>query len=154
MLAIRMQRTGRSRHAQFRVIVQDSHFSPVRGRVVAYLGSYNPHTKAANLDTEKTIKYLDNGAQPSDRVARLLQKEGIKLPDWVKLEEPKQRQVRNADKRRSTQPAQETPAPAEAPETPSEEVKSAETEPAEGEAQPAESHTEESAGATNEAEEN
>lgn len=120
MLAIRLQRTGRSGHAQFRVVVQDSRFSPKRGRVVSYLGSYNPHTKTATLDSEKTAKYLQNGAQPSDRVARLLQKEGIKLPNWVVLSQPQKRTVRNPDKRRSTRPPEpvaETPAeaPAETP---------------------------------------
>jgi small subunit ribosomal protein S16 len=115
VLAIRLQRTGRSGHSQFRVIVQDSRFSPTRGRVVAYLGSYDPHTKAAAIDSQKASQYLENGAQPSDRVARLMQKEGIKLPGWVKLEEPQKRTTRNPDKRRSTRPAQpETPA-AEAP---------------------------------------
>lgn len=106
MLAIRLQRTGRSGHAQFRVIVQDSRFSPSGGRVVAQLGSYNPHTKTATIDSQQAAKYLENGAQPSDRVARLLQKEGVKLPAWVKLSEPKERTVRNPDKRRSTRPAE------------------------------------------------
>jgi small subunit ribosomal protein S16 len=91
------------------VIVQDSRFSPKRGRVVSYLGSYDPHTKAAVIDSEKAAQYLGNGAQPSDRVARLFKKEGIKLPDWVKLDEPKKRSIRNPEKRRSTAP----PAPKE-----------------------------------------
>jgi small subunit ribosomal protein S16 len=108
MLAIRMQRKGRSGHAQFRVVVQDSRFNPKSGRVVAYLGSYNPHTKSATLDGEKLSQYLDNGAQPSERVARLLQKEGVKLPKWVTLSEAKKRDVRHPEKRRSTAPKEET----------------------------------------------
>jgi small subunit ribosomal protein S16 len=119
MLTIRLQRTGRSGHAQFRVIVQDSRFSPTRGRVVAYLGSYDPHTKVAEVDGQKASSYLEKGAQPSDRVARLLQKEGIKLPGWVKLDQPQKRSTRNPAKRRSTRPeepkAPEAEAPAEAP---------------------------------------
>ncbi len=115
MLAIRLQRTGRSGHAQFRVIVQDSRFSPTRGRVVAYLGSYNPHTKAVAIDSQKAAQYLENGAQPSDTAARLLKQEGVKLPDWVKLSEPKKRTVRNPEKRRSTSP--EKPAEPAAEET-------------------------------------
>jgi small subunit ribosomal protein S16 len=103
MLAIRLQRTGRSGHAQFRMIVQDSRFSPSGGRIIAYLGSYDPHTKTASIDTEKAAKFLDNGAQPSDRVARLLKSEGIKLPGWVKLDEPKKREVRNPDEAENTQ---------------------------------------------------
>jgi len=105
MLAIRLQRTGRSGHTQFRMIVQDSHFSPKRGRVVAYLGSYDPHSKTVKIDGEKASQYLANGAQPSDRVARLLQNEGIKLPGWVKLEKPQAGSTKNPDKRRSTRPA-------------------------------------------------
>lgn len=100
-----MQRKGRSGHAQFRVVVQDSRFHPTSGRVVAYIGNYDPHTKVAKLDGE-IGKYLASGAQPSERVAKLLSKEGIKLPDWFKSAAPKSGTVRNADKRRSTRPEQ------------------------------------------------
>jgi small subunit ribosomal protein S16 len=124
MLVIRMQRTGRKGHAQFRVVVQDSRRTPTSGRIVAALGNFNPHTKSANLDKEKASFYLEHGAQPSDRVARLLKAEGVKLPGWVKLEGDKKREVKNADKRRSTRPA-EAEAPTETPaETPDEETSS------------------------------
>lgn len=128
MLAIRMQRTGRKGHAQFRVIVQESRLTPTSGKVVFALGSYNPHTKAVILNKEKAAYYLEHGAQPSPRVARLLKSEGVKLPDWVKLPENKERTVRNAEKRRSTapeQPAEE--APAEATEAPVEDAPVEET---------------------------
>jgi small subunit ribosomal protein S16 len=114
MLAIRMQRTGRRGHAMFRVIVQDSRRTPTSGKVVARIGSYDPHNKAIILDKDKASFYLDHGAQPSDRVARLLKNEGVKLPDWVKLAADKERTVRNADKRRSTRPADATPPEPEA----------------------------------------
>lgn len=123
MLAIRMKRTGRSGHAQFRVVVQDSHFHPSRGKVVAYLGSYDPHTKAAAIDKELAQKYLSNGAQPSDRVASILKAEGVKLPAWVKLSAPTKRAVRNPEKRRSTRPAEpKSPEAEEAPAEPAAEV--------------------------------
>lgn len=138
-----MQRKGRTGHAQFRVIVQDSRFHPTSGRVVAYVGNYDPHTKVATLDGEKISQYLSNGAQPSDRVAKLLTKEGIKLPDWFQASVPKSKAVRNADKRRSTRPAgAPEPSPAqtssdevsagkakteEAAKTPAEAAKEAET---------------------------
>lgn len=118
MLAIRLQRTGRSGHTQFRVVVQDSRFSPKRGRIVAYLGNYDPHTKTATFDSQKAAQYLENGAQPSERVALLLKKEGVKLPAWVKLSEPQKRTVRHPEKRRSTRPAEaEAPATKAADET-------------------------------------
>src|SRR5690242_1906976 len=104
MLVIRMQRTGRKGHAQFRVVVQDSRRTPTSGKVVARLGSYDPHTKTASLDKEKAAFYLEHGAQPSDRAARLLQTEGVTLPGWVKLASGKSRDVRNPEKRRSTTP--------------------------------------------------
>ncbi len=125
MLTIRMQRKGRTGHAQFRVIVQDSRFSPSSGRVVAYVGSYNPHTKDATLDGEKISKYLDSGAQPSDRVAKLLTKEGIKLPAWFTPAAAKKGTIRHPEKRRSTRPegaeAPVIPEPAE-PEAPTAET--------------------------------
>ena len=141
MLTIRFKRTGRSGHAQFRVIVQDSHFSPSGGRIVAYVGSYDPHTKATTLDAEKISGYLANGAQPSDRVARLLKKEGVKLPAWVKLDEAKKRTIRNPEKLRRNRPPE-----AAAPEKPVDEVET----PAEGaEPTPAETPAEESTPAEN-----
>lgn len=107
MLVIRMQRTGRKGHAQFRVVVQDSRRTPTSGKVVALLGSYDPHTKTTTLNKEKAAFYLEHGAQPSDRVVRLLQTEGVKLPEWVKLPADKQRTVRNVEKRRSTAPKED-----------------------------------------------
>jgi small subunit ribosomal protein S16 len=107
MLVIRMQRTGRKGHAQFRVVVQDSRRTPTSGRVVAALGHFNPHTKQVVLDKEKTETYIKNGAQPSERVARLLKAEGVKLPDWVKISEAKTRTTRNVEKLRKNRPAEE-----------------------------------------------
>ncbi len=104
MLAIRLKRVGRSGHAQFRVIVQDSHFSPKRGRVVAYVGSYDPHTKVTVLDGKKITDYLGKGAQPSDRVVKLLKKEAIKLPTLVKEAAPKDRSIRSIEKLRRNRP--------------------------------------------------
>src|SRR5487761_1342211 len=102
MLAIRMQRTGRKGHAMFRVVVQDSRRTPTSGKIVANLGSYDPHAKTLALDKTKVAFYLEHGAQPSERAARLLKDEGVKLPAWVQMGEGQKRTVRNPDKRRST----------------------------------------------------
>lgn len=124
MLVIRMQRTGRKGHAQFRVVVQDSRRTPTSGKIVAALGSFNPHTKETTLDKEKAAFYVEHGAQPSDRVARLLKSQGVKLPSWVKESATHERKLRNPEKLRKNQPA----APVE--EAPAEEVAPA-AEPAE-----------------------
>lgn len=107
MLAIRFQRVGRKGHAEFRLIVQEARRTPSSGKIVAKLGHFNPHTKAVTLDTEKASFYLNSGAQPSGRAAMLLQKEGVKLPSWVKIDTSKARTIKNTDKLRRNQPAKE-----------------------------------------------
>jgi small subunit ribosomal protein S16 len=105
MLVIRMQRTGRSGHAQFRVVVQDARRTPTSGNVVARLGHFDPHTKQTVIDKDKAAFYLEHGAQPSPRVARLLKAEGVKLPAWVAAEAKKSGAVRNPDKFGKKEPA-------------------------------------------------
>ncbi len=126
MLAIRMQRNGRKGQAYFKVIVQESRLSPTSGRVVAYVGSYDPHSKNVELNSEKIAFYLSNGAQPSESVAKLLRSQKIDMPAWVKIVDGQSRVVRNPDKLRKNQ----TPEPEAPVETETEEV-TAETEPAE-----------------------
>jgi small subunit ribosomal protein S16 len=105
MLTIRMQRTGRKGLATFRVVVQDSRFTPTSGRVVAQVGHNNPHTKETSLDVEKIKEYLKNGAQPTPRVIRLLEAEKVKLPDWVeKSRKDRKSATKNTDKLRKNQP--------------------------------------------------
>lgn len=124
MLTIRLQRGGRKGHPQYRVIVQDSRFSPSSGRYSALIGTYNPHTKETKIDTVKAEHYLSNGAQPSDRVATLLVKSGVELPKWVKLRTAKTSTIRSTDKLRRNRPAEEVvaEAPADSVEEPTEEV--------------------------------
>lgn len=115
MLAIRLQRLGRKALPVYRVAVQESQRHPSSGRVVAYVGAYNPHTKEVKLDTEKIEFYLKNGAQPSPRVVRLIEGEKIALPAWVKKASEKSGKIRHADKLRKNQPKEEAPAEAEQP---------------------------------------
>lgn len=146
MLAIRLQRNGRKHLPMYRIIVQEAQRHPLSGRVVAEVGNYNPATKALVLDKELVEKYLNNGAQPSSRVARILSKEGIKLPKWYQAPPKKQAKAKNPDKLRKNQPATEKPAEtgsseptptkeAEASEKPAESAESTEAESSE---QPAE----------------
>jgi ribosomal protein S16 len=110
MLAIRMQRTGRKGHAMFRVVVQDARVTPTSGKVVALLGNYDPHSKVANIDKDKAATYLKNGARPSDRVALLLQREGIELPKWVTVNTNKSGKIRNPEScARTARPSRRQP---------------------------------------------
>lgn len=108
MLAIRLQRLGRKGYPVYRLAVQESHRHPSSGRVVAYVGSYNPHTKQANIQVELAQKYLDNGAQPTPRVVKLLKEAGVKLPAWVKQStDDKHKSLRKPEKLRKNQPKEE-----------------------------------------------
>jgi small subunit ribosomal protein S16 len=113
MLAIRLQRVGRAGYPTYRLAVQESQRHPSSGRVVAYVGSYNPHTKDATVQVELAQKYLDNGAQPTPRVVKLMKDAGVKLPKWVvEANNTKQKSIRHADKLRKNQLKEEV---AEAP---------------------------------------
>jgi small subunit ribosomal protein S16 len=108
MLAIRLSRTGRKAHAMYRIAVQESNRHPSSGRVVAYVGNYDPHTKNVNFDKEAIEKYLANGAQPTPRVVKLLKEAKISLPKWVKeVDASKKRAIRNPEKLRKNQPKEE-----------------------------------------------
>lgn len=108
MLAIRLQRVGRKGYPVYRLAVQEAQRHPSSGRVVAYVGSYNPHTKDANVQVELAQKYLDNGAQPTPRVVKLLAAAGVKLPKWVKQPETdKKKAIKNTEKLRKNQPKEE-----------------------------------------------
>lgn len=104
MLAIRMQRTGRKGHAQFRMIVQDSRRTPTSGSIVELLGSYDPHTKVAVINKERAAFFLTNGAQPSDRALKILSFNKVEIPAWVEKSITKKSATKNPTKLRKNQP--------------------------------------------------
>lgn len=109
MLAIRLQRLGRKAMPVYRLAVQESQRHPSSGRVVAYVGSFNPHTKETTLNKEKIEFYLKNGAQPTSRIVRLFTEAKIDLPAWVKQPRAdKKAAVRNSEKLRKHQPKEES----------------------------------------------
>lgn len=112
MLAIRLQRLGRKALPVYRLAVQEAQRHPSSGRVIAYVGSYNPHTKETRVDTEKVEFYLGNGAQPTPRVVRILKDQKVKLPSWVKDASKKESSIKSPEKLRRNQPKDETPAEA------------------------------------------
>lgn len=134
MLSIRLQRIGRKKYPVYRMVVQQSHLTPTSGKVVKLIGRYNPHTKELVVNKDDADKYLSCGAQPTQRVARLMVSQGVKMPKWFKFDEPKASKIKNAEKLRKNQPKEEVQ------EAPVEEAKPEEAEAvaAEEESQPAE----------------
>ncbi len=81
MVKIRLTRMGEKRFPMYRIVVADER-TPRDGRVIAEIGSYNPTHKNGegqfNVDLEEAKKWLANGAQPTQTVANILKKAGLK----------------------------------------------------------------------------
>lgn len=75
---IRLKRMGAKKEPFYRLVVADSR-SPRDGRFIEEIGYYNPIKDPAviKIDEEKAIKWLNNGAQPSDTVKALFRKAGV-----------------------------------------------------------------------------
>lgn len=80
MVKLRLRRDGRSHRPFYHVVAADAR-SPRDGRFIEKIGFYNPMQDPAEvvLDHELALKWLKNGAQPTETVKSLLSKEGILL---------------------------------------------------------------------------
>ena len=78
MVKIRLQRVGRKKKPSYRVVVADSR-APRDGAFIEIIGHYDPLTDPATvvIHEDKALKWLRQGAQPSQTVAGLLSKLGI-----------------------------------------------------------------------------
>ena len=81
MLKIRLRRTGAKKQPSYRVVVAES-TAPRDGTFLEILGYYNPltHPTTFQVDADKTRQWLERGALPTERVARLLGNNGFELP--------------------------------------------------------------------------
>ncbi len=75
---IRLRRMGSHKRPFYRVVVADSR-SPRDGRCIEEIGYYNPISEPVQvkIDDEKAVKWLNDGAQPTDTVRDLFKKHGI-----------------------------------------------------------------------------
>lgn len=71
MLAIRFLRSGRRNRAFFRVVLTEKS-RPPKSNFIKELGWFDPHSKEVSLNKEEILRCLDNGAKPSNSVAKLL----------------------------------------------------------------------------------
>lgn len=123
MLRIRLRRVGKKKQPMYRIVVADSR-APRDGAFVEALGYYHPLDNPSTivLDQERARHWLERGAQPSDRVAKLLAIQGIaelppKLVRRIELGEQRAREAKEAEKAKAKAeaPAAKAEAPAEAP---------------------------------------
>ena len=78
MVKIRLRRMGAKKHPFYRLVVADSR-SPRDGRFIEHLGYYDPMTEPVQvkIDVDKVMRWLQQGAQPSEAARSLLKREGI-----------------------------------------------------------------------------
>lgn len=79
MVKIRLQRFGSHKRPFYRIVAADV-TSPRDGRFLEIIGTYNPLTQPASveIDKEKALKWLGNGAKPTETVKSLFKKFDIK----------------------------------------------------------------------------
>lgn len=83
---LRLKRMGSKQRPFYRIVAADSR-SPRDGKFIEVVGTYQPIYKDnnVNVDEEKAIKWLKNGAQPTNTVKSLLSKSGV----WAKYKSEK-----------------------------------------------------------------
>ncbi|SEG47980.1 30S ribosomal protein S16 [Algoriphagus boritolerans] len=83
---IRLARRGRKKQAIYDVVVADVR-APRDGRFIEKIGTYNPNTNPAsiNINNERALTWLLNGAQPTDTVKAMLSYRGIMLKKHLQI---------------------------------------------------------------------
>ena len=119
MLVIRLQRTGRKNLASYRIVAAEK-ARPVKGKFLEIIGHYLPAQKTPIVEVkqDRASFWISNGAIPSDTVARILNKQGMKGMEKYITRYTKRRS-KSAPEEEVSAPVASTPAPvAAAVETP------------------------------------
>lgn len=127
MLSLRLVRKGKKHHPIYRLIVQEKTKNP-QSNYLEGLGTYNPHTKEKELNKERILHWLDQGAQPTETTHNILVDEGIIKKDKVRASKSKPGKKKAAEieaKKAEEATAKEAEAPKEEAkeEKPAEETK-------------------------------
>ena len=78
MLKIRLRRTGARKKPSYRIVVAES-TAPRDGKYVEIIGTYDPLTEPATIkiDGDRAKHWISVGAQPTDRVVKIMAREGL-----------------------------------------------------------------------------
>lgn len=110
MLKMRLQRRGKKNYATYRVVVADSR-APIKGKFVADVGHYNPHTNAFVVDKEAVTEWLAKGVQATPTVHNQLIEHKVIKGEKVLAWKPKKKEGEEAEAPAATSaPAPEEPA--------------------------------------------
>lgn len=135
MLKIRLQRSGRKKRANYRIVVAE-HSDPIQGRYVDLVGTYDPLVEKHGLVFEeaKIKEWIKKGAQPTNTVARLLKGKGMEGVDGFIVLQPDKKVKNPKEEPEAPAPqaaSQDAPADAMKEEAPAAEEKAEEPAPEE-----------------------
>jgi len=102
VVKIRLMRMGATKRPFYRVVVADSH-SPRDGRFIENIGKYHPLADPSliEIDQDRALYWLSQGAQPTGQVVHLLRIQGI----WDRFQETNPKTKRSAKKQPKSAPA-------------------------------------------------
>ncbi len=88
MVKLRLTRLGRRKQPFYRIAAMEA-LGKRDGKAIAYLGTYNPlvEENQIKLNEEEVLRFLKNGAQPTETVKTLLTRTGV----WAKFQETKKK---------------------------------------------------------------
>ena len=123
---IRLMRVGKKKQPTYRVVVADAR-SPRDGRFIEIIGQYAPRQEPSfvQLDTDRAVHWLQQGAQPTEQVGKILEVAGI----WDAFKtatgkeaaaKPKPRPAKAKTEKPAKNAAAEPPAPTASTEAPAE----------------------------------
>jgi len=99
MLRIRLRRGGKTHQPYYRIVIAQ-HSAPVKGKFIEVIGNYNPRSKELVLNKDKALNWMNKGAKPSNTVAKLFKKEGLKHKSIViKMFKAKSKKELEAEKK-------------------------------------------------------
>lgn len=109
---IRLKRMGKIRTAIYRVVVMDSR-TKRDGRAIEEIGKYDPTQEPSliDIDMDRASYWLGQGAQPTDRIARMLEAAGLR--EKAERSNPKKGEPGKKAKERAEAKAAKTAAAAE-----------------------------------------
>jgi len=96
MLSIRLRRAGKKNSPFYRIVVADKN-APIKGKFIENLGFYNPILKNLEIKKELIIGWIDKGASPSNRVAKLMKIANISHPKVKVKIYPKKEKKQNKE---------------------------------------------------------
>ena len=119
---IRLMRVGKKKQPTYRIVVADSR-DPRDGRIIESIGQYAPRQEPSlvNLDGERALHWLNNGAQPTESAAKILEVAGVwdaykQAHGKVAAAKPKPKTPKAKAQKPAPEPAAEAAPPAAAEE--------------------------------------